>query len=363
MSSGIATVGWVSLSWKQLFSANRPKSGPWSRIQRRSTSWRLALARKYCWRRRSAPAVLALVARVEDHRQVLGPILGGDRRGVVAGVELLQAELVRAARLPQAQRVDRAVPVTGDRRVVRHGEDVLGVRPADLEAAVDAGAQLGPAAEVHDLAQLGALDLPRVAAQQPVLRLLHLAAAFDALAEGAVLVAQAVADHRQLEGGAGIEKAGGQPAEAAVAQRRVRLLLDQLFEPQAELGQRTAGRLLQVGVEQGVGQRPPHQELHRQVVGPPAVVGAAQADGLAPREHQSVAHGQHQGVVVGVIVVAPGVAAQGQHQVTPEVAAERRGVAPRARKICKVGGGLVHRVGSVRAHPACNRRPELKLPR
>jgi hypothetical protein len=40
----------VSFSWKQFFSAKPVKSLPWREIQRAITSWRLAEARKYCWR-------------------------------------------------------------------------------------------------------------------------------------------------------------------------------------------------------------------------------------------------------------------------------------------------------------------------
>ena len=57
--------------------------------------------------------------------------------------------------------------------------------------------------------------------------MLDLPAVLDLLAEHAVLVAQAVADRRDLERGQRVEKAGGQPAQPAVAQPRVGLLLEQ----------------------------------------------------------------------------------------------------------------------------------------
>jgi hypothetical protein len=58
-----------------------------------------------------------------------------------------------------------------------------------------------------------------------VLGLLDLPALDDPLAEDAVLVADAVAHHRQAEGGAAIEEAGGEAAEAAVAEPGVLLLV------------------------------------------------------------------------------------------------------------------------------------------
>lgn len=68
------------------------------------------------------------------------------------------------------------------------------------------------------------LNLPRVAKQQPVVRLLVLEPRLDALAEHSVLVPDAVAPRGQVGGGHGVEEASCQAAEAAVAERRVSLL-------------------------------------------------------------------------------------------------------------------------------------------
>ena len=54
ISSATAMLGWVSLSWKQFFSANWLKSAPCWLVHSLSASCRLAEARKYCWRRRSS---------------------------------------------------------------------------------------------------------------------------------------------------------------------------------------------------------------------------------------------------------------------------------------------------------------------
>ena len=58
------------------------------------------------------------------------------------------------------------------------------------------------------------------------------------LAEHAVFVADAVAHARHAQRGHRIEEAGRQPAEAAVAQRRVGLALGQRVDVDAEVGQR-----------------------------------------------------------------------------------------------------------------------------
>ena len=60
-------------------------------------------------------------------------------------------------------------------------------------------------------------DLPRVGAQQPVVRVLDLPAVLDLLAEHAVFVAQAVTDGRNLKRRQRVEEAGRQPAQPTIA--------------------------------------------------------------------------------------------------------------------------------------------------
>src|SRR5207253_1409674 len=89
---------------------------------------------------------------------------------------------------------------------------------------------LGPAAERHVVAGLGADDLPRVAEAQPLVGQLDLPAVADRLVEDAELVADAVADRRYAEGGQRIHVAGGEAAQAAVAEAGLLLVLQQRVE-------------------------------------------------------------------------------------------------------------------------------------
>jgi hypothetical protein len=86
---------------------------------------------------------------------------------------------------------------------------------------------LHAAAEAHAVVHLGPLELPGVAAREPVVGRFDLLAVDDALAEHAVLVADAVAHARHAERGHRIEETGREPAQAAVAQRRIGLALGQ----------------------------------------------------------------------------------------------------------------------------------------
>ena len=120
----------------------------------------------------------------------------------------------------------------------------------------------------------------------------------ELLLEDAELVADAVADRRPLEGGQRVEVARGQPAEAAVAQPRLRLARQHLVEILAEPRERFARLRLDLEVEQVVAQLRPHQELGGQVAGHLP----AEVEGRLGRRHpvvlHAVAHGQRGRPVV-----------------------------------------------------------------
>ena len=99
---------------------------------------------------------------------------------------------------------------------------------------------LGVAAEPDGVLDLVAPDLPRVAVAQPAVGALDLPAVADVLIEDAELVAQAVADRRDVERRERVHVAGGEPAEAAVAEAGLLLVLDQRHRDQAERRHRLA---------------------------------------------------------------------------------------------------------------------------
>ncbi len=146
-----------------------------------------------------------------------------DRAVVVAAVEDGEVERLRCLGFPQPQRVRGVDAVAEDRRVVRHAVHVLVRHPAHAQAAVLVGEALGVAAELHFDRPLGARDFPGIAEAQPLVGLLELPAVDDLLLEDAELVADAVADGRDLECRHRIEEARGETAEAAVAEARARL--------------------------------------------------------------------------------------------------------------------------------------------
>ena len=86
------------------------------------------------------------------------------------------------------------------------------------------------------------------------------------LAENAVFIAQTVADGGVLQGRQGIDEAGGEAAEAAVAETGVRLLLDQYLEVPALLLHRLPHDRVRREIHDVVAKRPAEQKFHRQVV-------------------------------------------------------------------------------------------------
>ena len=147
-------------------------------------------------------------------------------------------------------------------------------------------------ADVHRLR--GAVDLPGVGPSEPVVGPLDLPAALDLLAEDAVLVAQAVPDGGDGEGGHRVEEAGGEAAEAAVAEPGVGLLLAEPVEVHAQPPGRLAHERLDEEVDEVVGRRPADEELHREVVDLLGVLAVVDLPGLQPALGEQVAERPRQ---------------------------------------------------------------------
>jgi hypothetical protein len=151
------------------------------------------------------------------------------------------------------------------------------------------------AVEAHRVDRLRALELPGIAEGEPVLGPLHLPAIVEALLEQAVLVADPVAVGRDAERGHAVEQAGGEPAEAAIAQRGVGLDLEHLLGVHPECRERGRGGVVDAEIAQGIGEQAADQELEAEIVDPlaAALVGLARA--RHPAVDQPVAHRERQG--------------------------------------------------------------------
>ncbi len=151
------------------------------------------------------------VIRVQHTGDVLGVVFVFHRREVVALIEFTEVNFATGLGIPQAQRVGRVGVVARDDLVISHGQDLFGFDPAALFAFL-----LNTAAKADFIAGVVALELPRVAVLQPVVRGLFLPSIDDVLFKHAVIVANTVATSRQGERCQRIEEAGRQAAKTAV---------------------------------------------------------------------------------------------------------------------------------------------------
>ena len=153
------------------------------------------------------------------------------------------------------------------------------------------------AAKLDGLRKFITLDLPREAFAQPRIRLLDLAAVFYALVEHAVVVTDAVADHRQGKGRAAVEEARRETAEAAVAEAGIGFAVEYRLEVEAQPAKRFACLVLDAHAEQRVVQESTHEEFQRQVTHAPYLVAFHRKTRLGPALHNAVARRKHDGLV------------------------------------------------------------------
>ena len=109
--------------------------------------------------------------------------------------------------------------------------------------------------------------LPGIAVLQPVVAPLDLLSLLDALFEDAELVANAVADRRQLEGGQRIHETGGQATQAPVPQPRIALALEHIDQIELLFRHHLLGGRVETQVDQAKAQAAAGQKLRREVVG------------------------------------------------------------------------------------------------
>ena len=181
------------------------------------------------------------VARVEDFRDRFGAHLLAQRTDMVATVERIEPQRIGSARRPQPQRIHVLAAQADDRRVVGDRLDRL-VRVPDRAPRAAPGQRFDPAAEWDVVDHLRAHELPRVGERQPVLRIFLLPAVLDHLPEQPVVVADAVAAAGNAKRRHPFHEAGGEAAQAAVAERRVGLGRAQAIEVDAEVAERARRR-------------------------------------------------------------------------------------------------------------------------
>ena len=235
----------------------------------------------------------------------------------------MEVEGFTGFRPPEAQSVAGVHPVAEHWHIVGDADGLFGGDPAHPVGTALVAVALGVASEAHETGLLRLDDLPGPAALQPLVGDLHLPAVADQLVEDAELVADAVAGGGDLQGGEGFEEAGGQAPEAAIAQARLLLHLEDLLDVvDAELPQGLSGFLLDAEHEQVVAQLGADQELGREIG---HHLGRAGSDGVHAGQvagHQPVAYGVAQRHVEVMTVGHLQPTAQGVEEVLDQTVVE-----------------------------------------
>ena len=215
-----------------------------------------------------------------------------DMVALVEGVEV-QRDRPRARR-HRRRVVDPFAPPTDDRHVVGTCPHDFAGMPvvADLVAHL---VGLDGTAEAYRVDDVGPGELPRVAMREPVVRRLPLPAIGDELLEETVVVADAVSDGRYPDRRHAFHEAGGEAAEAAIAQGRIMLGGAKPIEVDVEAGQGLARLGFEAEIAERLRQAPADQELHREIVD--LLGGLAAGRSLCRGVDDMVANGERSGAI------------------------------------------------------------------
>jgi hypothetical protein len=238
----------------------------------------------------------ALVVRIEEFADRFGARLLGGGADIIALVEGVEFQRVGRARRPQSQRVDVLAAPADDRRVIGDRLHGLGRMPDRAVAALVVD-MLDAAAEIDVIDHFRPLQFPGVAEAEPFVRIFLLPALIDDLAEQAVIVADAVADRGDRQRRHALHEAGGEAAEAAIAERGVRLAFAQLRQRHAEIAKRDLENFQKPHVVQRVGEETADQKFQREIIDALAPGVVAALLGAEPAMHDAVAQRQRSGLV------------------------------------------------------------------
>ena len=189
-----------------------------------------------------------------------------DGLDVAAAVEGAEVELGSGLGFPETEEVDAAAAEAGDRNIPRHAQEIAGLDQFGAMVAAVVGAMLDAAVERHADTVVRTADQPRIVVREPVVGDLDLATEREGLTEQAEFVMDAITDGRDVHRGEGIEEAGGETAEAAVAEAHVGFFVGDRLEILAEFRQGRGRDVAQLKVDEVVREHAAHQVLEGEIV-------------------------------------------------------------------------------------------------
>ena len=174
----------------------------------------------------------------------------------------------------------------------------MGIDPSAAEL-VGAGVlkRFDVSTETDDAGEFGTADFPRIAVAEPVVGFFHLAVIDDELFENAEIVTDPVSVGGQFESRHGVEEAGGETSESAVAESRVDFLFPQFFDFKSELRHRFFCRIVDAEVDHGVADGSADQEFEGDVADGFGFFLFINVLGGEPFFHHEVADGERQSLI------------------------------------------------------------------
>src|SRR5580692_5985192 len=199
------------------------------------------------------------IVGIQNSRQRFRFEGSAQRTHKIASAKFLKIEEIRCTGGPEAESIDRLPTVPYNWTIEGNSEQAGWPIGNHLEPSIP---QLEAAAQLNFHFLVLASDLPWVTVAQPIVGTFLLRSIHKRLPEHSVLVAQTVARRRKLHGGHRIQKARGEPSQAAITKTGIRFLLDQLKPVDSFF----FDGMLDYGIKQQVryiiSQRTPKQKLH-----------------------------------------------------------------------------------------------------
>src|SRR5262249_43060851 len=157
-----------------------------------------------------------------------------------------------------AQRIYVPAAPSHDRNIIGDSLEGFGRMPHRAFDACGRHRRLNATTEVDIVDHFWPRELPWIAEGQPFLRVLLLPAIPDDLAEQSVVVTDPVTVSRNSEARHALEETGGEPPEAAMAKRRVRLNGSQPIQIDTQIPERIAKDLGATKVAEAIGKKSPN---------------------------------------------------------------------------------------------------------
>ena len=177
--------------------------------------------------------------------------------------------------LPQPQGIHMVSAVAGDLHITGNGNHGIVIFMHHMQMAVMPHfAKLSSEAHLFALFRFG--NQPCSTHCFPVVGQFHLLAVHDALFKNAEFIAQRIASGRNPQRGHGVEIAGGQAAQAAVSETRVRFHFKNIRALKAHVFNGAVHRLQNAQIIGIFHQAAAHQKLQREIMHP-ALVGTLHA--------------------------------------------------------------------------------------